>query len=67
MSDITLRSNILGGMNAYILDVVGDEDKIDVWFGDGIPDGADEDDLLDIAADDQDFKEICELFYRLIK
>lgn len=67
MNNVVLRANILGGMNSYILDVVGDEDKIDIWFGDGIPDGCDEDDLLDIAADDQDFKEICELFYRLIK
>lgn len=67
MNDITLRANILGGMNSYIIDVVGDEDKMDVWFGDGIPDGCDEDDLMDIAESEKDFIEIVELFYRLIK
>ena len=50
---ITLRMNILGGMNAYILDNVDDEELIyDDWFAVGVPDGATEDTLRTIAEDE---------------
>ena len=63
---ITLKANILGGMNQYILDL-GDEDKYEIWFERGVPDGADEDDLIDLASDDSIFRSICEVFGWLIK
>jgi len=51
---LTLRMNILGGMNAYILDNVDDEEIIiEDWFAEGVPDQATEDDLRTIAEDEE--------------
>lgn len=61
-----LRANILGGMNTYILDVVGDEDVTQSWLMCGVPDGCDEDELMEIAGDVQQFKETTSLFAKLI-
>jgi hypothetical protein len=62
-----LRANLLGGMNTYITEVVGDEDIIDEWNGYGVPDGCDEETLMEIAADREEFVDICECFARLLK
>ena len=50
-----LRANILGGMNAYVLDVIGDELGTEIWFQCGVPDGADEEMLMEIAEDEKEF------------
>ena len=53
MIDKTLfRMNMLGGMNEYVINVIGDEKMTEIWLRDGVPDGADEDDLREIAEDD---------------
>jgi hypothetical protein len=62
----TLRMNILGGMDAYIRDVIGDDEVTEIWNDDGIEDGIDEDVLLDYARDDEAFKQICYLFGTLM-
>lgn len=64
--DIVLRANILGGMNDYILNVVGDEDTFDIWWTDGVPDECDENELMEIAEDEEEFNRICYLFGNLI-
>ena len=62
MSDLLiLRANILGGMNEYVKEL-GDEDLLDLWLEEGIPDECDEDGLMEIAEDDYLFKLICENF-----
>lgn len=62
----TLRCNLLGGMNDYIVNVIGDDVVTDIWNERGIEDGVDEDILLDYAKDDEAFKQICYLFGNLV-
>lgn len=64
---ITLRMNLLGGMHDYILNVVGDEDYIEVWLAEGVPDGATEDDLRELAEDEDDWTFICRLFGNMVR
>lgn len=67
MSDILiLKANILGGMNEYIHEV-GDEDILDDWYAYGVPDGCDEDMLMEIAEDDKSFTDISKEFTALLK
>lgn len=61
-----LRANILGGMNSYVLDAIGDELASEIWFQCGIPDSADEDDLMEIAEDEKEFKRITKWFYNIL-
>lgn len=64
---ITLRMNILGGMNSYILDNIDDEIIVDDWFTFGVPDGATEDDLRTIAEDEKLWLDAIKSFERCIK
>lgn len=67
MIDKTLiRMNLLGGMNDYIINVVGEDTLIESWLIDGVPDGATEDDLKRIAEDDDLWFETVEEFQRLL-
>lgn len=66
MDNLTLKMNLLGGMNTYILDVLGDEDIMDIWFRGGLPDECNEDTLREIADDDDEFKRICLLFGNIV-
>ena len=61
-----LKANILGGMNAYVLDVIGDELGTEIWFQRGVPDGADEEMLMEIAEDEKEFKRITKWFYYML-
>lgn len=47
-----LRTEMLCGMNNYILNEIGDEEITEVWLMGGIPDGSTMDDILEIAEDD---------------
>lgn len=62
----TLKMNILGGMNEYILNL-NDEDAIEPWLMCGVPDGATEDDLEYIAEDYEEWVDIVNLFARIVK
>jgi len=67
MSEKTiLRMNLLGGMNSYILDHVGDEALIEMWLMCGVPDGATEDDLIEMAEDDNLWVDAVNTFKRII-
>ena len=61
-NEILKRVNILKDMNNYILDVIGDEDIYEIWWTFGVPDGADDDDLLEIAENESQFNYICYQF-----
>ena len=56
--EIMLKANILGGLNDYILNVIGNDDVTDNWLANGIPDQATEEDLIEIAEDEIQFAEI---------
>ena len=64
---ITLKAELLGGMDIYVRETIGDEDLTDGWNMYGVPDGADESDILEIASDDSEFRRICEYFGEIIK
>ena len=61
-----LRANLLGGMDAYIREVIDDEDWLMEWLELGVPDGADEAELMEIAEDEVDFNRICGVFADVI-
>jgi hypothetical protein len=62
---IVLKANILGGMNSYILGL-GDEDILEPWLMCGVPDGCTEEELMEIAEDDDEFRRIAKEFAKLI-
>ena len=53
MKEITrYRIDFLKQMDTYVREVIGDDDiTIDIWFAGGVPDGYNEQDLIDIAKD----------------
>lgn len=57
-----LRANLLGGMNAYVRDVIKDEDILNYWFIMGIPKNATEENLMWIARDEECFTDVCRTF-----
>ena len=61
-----LKMNLLGGMYDYMMNVVQDEDLQEEWLFLGVPDGADEEDLKEIAEDAQEFARIVLLFGLLV-
>ena len=60
-----LRMNLVGGMNEYVK-CMNDENAYMAWIM-IVPDEATEEDLQDIADDDEIFQEVVELFNKLIK
>ena len=63
---LMLRANLLGGMNDYILNVIGDDNITEAWQTRAIPDECSEDELMEIADDDELWNGICYLFGYLI-
>ena len=65
---ITLRMNILGGMNEYVLNNVQDENMIvNDWFMVRFPDCATEEDLRTIAEDEELWLDAINSFARCMK
>lgn len=62
-----LRANILGGMDAYIRETVQDEEDFEYWLIMGIPDGATEETLMEIAKDEAEFTRIAVEFGHVCK
>lgn len=61
-----LKANILGGMDAYIREVVGDEEYFMSWLAYGVPDEADEAELMEIAENEKEFNRIAKVFSNII-
>ena len=61
-----LRANLLGGMDIYIREVVEDEEYLMSWLAYGVPDKASEEDLMEIAEDEEEFNRIAKVFGNII-
>ena len=62
-----IRQIMLVQMDAIVRCDIDDKNIIESWLMGGLPDGWDEDDLIEIAADDESFMEIVECFERCCK
>ena len=65
---LMLKANILGGMNSYIVNEIGDDDIYDKWIQ-VVPDecSENEDALFDIAMDIELWIDAVNLFAELVK
>ena len=50
-----LRANILGGINEYIKETMESDEQWIFWVTYGLPDECDEETLMEIAEDGEDF------------
>ena len=66
MDIIALRIGFLKDMHNYIIDM-GDEDIYEIWIEEGVPDEPNDEDFEFIASNDDDWREVCELFGKLVK
>lgn len=64
---IIIRMNMLGGMDAYIRNIIGDDEITDRWDMFGVPDGADEPMVMEIAEDDHEWARICSYFGTIVR
>jgi len=65
-SEIERKIELLKDMHNYILDM-GDDFVYDIWIKDGVPDEPDDEIFEFIASNDDDWREVCELFGKLIE
>lgn len=61
-----LRMNIMGGMNAYVLEL-GDEDILDFWFTYGLPDEVTEEMLAEYAEDEEIWMNVVHAFADVLR
>ena len=59
---LTLRMNLLGGMNEFVKTSIYSKFYIDLWQDDCIPAEATEEDLETIASDNEAFKDCVNTF-----
>ena len=60
------RVEFVKGMNELILGL-GDEDLIDIWFMNGVPDSPSDEDFEFIANNQESFNEVLKCFVKLYK
>lgn len=65
-SQIERKIELLKDMHNYILDM-GDDFIYDIWIRDGVPDEPDDEIFEFIASNDDDWREVCELFGKLVE
>ena len=65
-SEFERRVELLKGMHNYIIDI-GDDFVYDIWIRDGVPDEPDDEIFEFIASNDDEWREICELFGKLVE
>lgn len=63
---IESKMNMLKLMDKMINEI-GDEELFDSWLMLGVPDGADDDDYEYMARSEEGYKDVCELFVRLLQ
>lgn len=66
MDITTLRIGFLKDMHNYIIDM-GDDDIYEIWIEEGVPDEPDDEIFEFIASNDDEWREVCTLFGKLIK
>ena len=66
MDMTALRIGFLKDMHNYIIDM-GDEDIYDVWIEEGVPDEPDDEIFEFIASEDDEWREVCALFGKLVE
>lgn len=64
---ISMRFNFLKQFRDYVFNEIGDEDIIEYWLMYGIPDGADDDELINIASDEDDWYNMVNAFAKCCK
>ena len=62
-----LRMNIMGGMNAYVLETVDDENTLEFWYTYGIPKDATEGMLAKWAENDEVWLEVVHAFADVLR
>lgn len=62
-----LRMNLMGGMNAYVLETIDDEDILDYWWTYGLPDEVTEEMLADYAEDDNLWLDVVHAFAKVLR
>lgn len=67
MEEKILCANILGGINSYVRDCIGDDDLTDFWNTEGVPDECDEETLMEIAEDFDTFRDCVIAFARVLE
>lgn len=65
-SKIERKIELLKDMHNYIIDM-GDDFIYDIWIRDGVPDEPDDEIFEFIASNDDDWREVCELFGKLVE
>lgn len=65
-SEIERRIELLKGMHNYIIDM-GDDFVYDIWIRDGVPDEPDDEIFEFIASEDDEWREVCALFGKLVE
>ena len=65
-SEIERKIELLKDMHNYIIDM-GDDFVYDIWIRDGVPDEPDDEIFEFIASDDDEWREVCELFGKLVE
>lgn len=66
MNITALRIGFLKDMHNYIINM-GDDDIYEAWIEEGVPDEPDDEIFEFIASNDDDWCEVCELFWKLAK
>ena len=56
------RMDMLYSFDNYVRNTIGDEDILDYWLTYGVPDGADDDIIREIAEDDEQWLETVNAF-----
>ena len=62
-----LKANMLGGMNDYMLEYCNDENVLNMWFTYVVPDGCDEDELMELAESDELFCDCVNAFAHCLR
>lgn len=65
-SEFERRVELLKGMHNYIIDM-GDDFIYDIWIRDGVPDEPDDEIFEFIASDENEWREVCALFGKLVE
>lgn len=64
---VSCRVSNLKFMDWFIRDHIGDEDLFDEWLSEGVPDGASDEDYMDIAAETEAYNDIISVFGAVIE